>query len=229
MPEPIIVKKNPGTFTLLPKESADLRPKINAMQLMPRSQGGRGTCSVFASTFLVEYMTSKERGLVGLDLSEEYLNAASNMATGVDPTVHTPMGDGDFFHGIAAGYEQFGVVDEVWFPYQSSFDPNLKPDAELQVIGKAARFLAPHVDVSGREEKIGLTEAQLTLIREQLDQGVPVARAAVFRYMRVMTPPIREAIRRSDRVGERLEYGNDGVLVVQTDRIGHLRPSGRGR
>jgi Papain family cysteine protease len=179
MPDPILVPSPNGPIvvgdipiiTAAPK-SVDLRATIESMQLTPRSQGGRGTCSIFASAFLIEYMISKERGLIGLDLSEEYLNAAANLAIGA---AKQTSGDGDFFHGAAAGYEQFGIVDEVWLPYRAAFDPELQPDAELQVIGKAARFLSPFVEESPKTDLMGLSDAQLVRIREQLDQGVPVA------------------------------------------------------
>lgn len=171
MPD-LLFTQHPTTVLKVKKTGTDLRDSISEMKLAPRSQGGRPTCSVFASTFLLEYMTSKERGLVGLDLSEEYLNYAADMGTGAS---QKSPGDGDFFDAIAVGYEQFGIIDETWLPYRATFDPNAGPDAELQDLGKAARFFRSHVEVSPKAEKIGLSDAQLTTIREQLDAGVPVA------------------------------------------------------
>lgn len=155
-------------------KTVDLRPTIDQMGIALRNQGGRGTCSVFASTFLLEYMVSKERGLKNLDFSEEYLNAVANRATNT-------LGDGDFFSSIAEGYKAFGIVDEAWFPYRPIFDPALQPDDELTAIGEAARFYKPDFMYSKKQPTApgqspkGLDDIQLAAVLKYLDKGVPVA------------------------------------------------------
>src|SRR5436190_23586245 len=53
----------------------DLRPEIASLGISIRpNQGGRGTCSVFAMTFLLEFMYAKNYGSKNADFSEEYLN-----------------------------------------------------------------------------------------------------------------------------------------------------------
>jgi hypothetical protein len=81
---------NPGAYQPAPpsqipfKPSAsitpevDLRPAIERFGLTVRDQGSRGTCSVFATTSLIEYHAARAQKLNGLDLSEEYLNWAKN-------------------------------------------------------------------------------------------------------------------------------------------------------
>ena len=151
-------------------KSVDMRPEITQMGIGVRSQNGRGTCSVFASTFLLEFMLCKERGLSSIDLSEEYLNAVTNRATG-------RTDDGDFFSNIWEGYKAFGVVSEVWCPYKTTYNPSFQPDEELMGIGKATRFFKTDLMYSANiaSNKPGLSDVQLAAILKQLDNGVPVA------------------------------------------------------
>lgn len=114
--------------------------------------------------------TPAGNSLSGIDLSEEYLNAAANLATG-------RTDDGDFFAGVADGYRAFGVVNEVWCPYRGTYDPTFRPDDELLGIGKAARFFKTDLMYSKNlaSNKPGLSDVQLAAILKQLDDGVPVA------------------------------------------------------
>lgn len=180
MPETTVVL-NAGKLTptnlptklILRTNTVDLRPEITAMGLPVKAQGGRGTCSVFACTFLIEYMTCREQKLKQLDFSEEYLNAVTNLA-GFNNTA----GDGDFFHAIVEGYRQFGIVSETEMPYQQAFDPTLKPSDELLETGKEARILTGFTTIAAKPSSAsprGLDETQLAAVLEQLDHGTPVA------------------------------------------------------
>lgn len=71
----------------------DLRPQIRDLGIPIRNQGGRGTCSVHAITFVLEYVYTRHKNLAYRNLSEEYLNRAANLASG-------NTGDGDFFENI---------------------------------------------------------------------------------------------------------------------------------
>lgn len=150
--------------------SADLRPMISSLELAIRKQRNRPTCSVFATTFLIEFMTARERGLRGLNFSEEYLNAATNRTTG-------DTGDGDFFDNIGMGYKQFGIVDEVWLRYRATFDPALVLDDALVNMGKAACFFIPDFMYasSPHASESGFSAIQVAAILKQLDNSVPVA------------------------------------------------------
>src|SRR5581483_4546866 len=81
----------------------NMRPEIRALGLHIRNQGNRGTCTVFATTFLIEYqMATLHRGPHALALSEEYLNWAGNKATGEDQ-------DGGFFTKFISGYQSYAI------------------------------------------------------------------------------------------------------------------------
>src|SRR5579863_200252 len=55
--------------------AVDLRPEIARRGLHIRDQGERGTCTVFATTFLIEYQLAGQMpNSRGVKLSEEFLN-----------------------------------------------------------------------------------------------------------------------------------------------------------
>jgi hypothetical protein len=102
---------SPAPAAALPQ--VDLRPRIRDLGLDIRSQGERDTCSVFAMTFLLEYMYVTRLTGVPNDLSEEYLNFVTDSVSG-------QRKDGDFFHNIDKGYSTWGIVPEAVVPYAAS-------------------------------------------------------------------------------------------------------------
>lgn len=188
-PKPIV---NVGDLSKLVR-LVDLRPIISQMGLAVKTQGTkehpRGTCSVFATTFLLEYLVCKERRLTAsnwqdpegpknsFDFSEEYLNAVANIA-------QQAYVDGGFFSDMWQGYKEYGIVDEAWFPYQQTFDPDHIPDKELIAIGKQARFYQaglmysekkPPQNAPPDESPMGFSDQQISAILKHLDDQVPVA------------------------------------------------------
>jgi len=167
--EPIRVNIERPVFTIDNKPDVDLRPEIDTAGIAIRpSQLGRGTCSVFAMTFLLEFMYAKNYELKAQDFSEEYLNFVSNLATGQKV-------DGGFFDEIDQGYQQYGIVNEALVPYKSFFDSNLKVRPETMKQGAAiAPRLKPHF-IKPWDVSTGLTNVQLLSVISQLKSGRPVA------------------------------------------------------
>ena len=147
----------------------DLRPEISSLGIAIRpNQGGRGTCSVFAMTFLLDFMYAKNYGMKNADLSEEYLNYVSNLAIGQQV-------DGGFFDQLDKGYQKYGMVNESLVPYKSSFDPNMNLRQAILTTGSAlAPRLKPHF-IKAWDVNTGLQASQLLAILFQLKQGRPVA------------------------------------------------------
>lgn len=166
---PILIKTDQPVISFDNKPDVDLRPEINTLGIAVRpTQAARGTCSVFAMTFLLEYMYAKNYGLKSPDYSEEYLNYASNLALGQKV-------DGGFFDEIDAGYQKYGIVDEVLVPYKSVFNPGLAVRPEVTKKGAAiAPRLKPHF-IKPWNVNTGLTAAQLLSILVQIKSGRPVA------------------------------------------------------
>ena len=146
----------------------DLRPKIKQFGIGIRMQGNRGTCSVFAMTFLLEYMYAKNQVYMNPDFSEEYLNYASNLAIG-------QYTDGGFFDALDLGYQKYGMVNESQAPYHGSYNPPFVASKSLLQKGEAisprfkANFIKPW-DVT-----TGLLASHLQAIQTQLKAGRPVA------------------------------------------------------
>lgn len=149
---------------ILPK-GVDLRPEIDARGLTVRDQDGRGTCTIFATSFLIEYMQPNRPP--GWRASVEYLNWAANSGIG-------RAYDGGFFEDVGDGYAKYGEVSEAELPYQTNYDPNLKIPANLLAEGKANRRLLPSM-ISPWDGTYGLSRDIMTQIFKLLDQGVPVA------------------------------------------------------
>ena len=151
------------------KPDVDLRPEIASLGITIRpSQNGRGTCSVFAVTFLLEYMYTKNYQMKATDLSEEFLNYASNLAIGTKV-------DGGFFDDIDKGYQKYGMVDEAMAPYQISFNPSVAYRPNVMDAGaKIAPRLKAHF-IKPWDVTTGLLPSQLLSIMVQLKAGRPVA------------------------------------------------------
>jgi hypothetical protein len=153
----------------------DLRPEIENFGIAVRDQGGRNTCSVFAVTFLHEYMWNKYSQKMGgnssgLDLSEEYLNYVSN-------AVMNEWNDGGFFDELDAGYHNWGIIGETNVPYQPAF--NLNSPASVFWSGNAKESLKKAKLISQFlkkwDVKTGLTPQQFNDLIESLKKGRPVA------------------------------------------------------
>ncbi len=155
-------------FELINQPDVDLRPTIKTMGISIRNQGGRGTCSVFAVTFLLEYMYAKNKGYMSPDFSEEYLNYASNLAI-------NEYSDGGFFDALDLGYQKYGIVNEAQAPYNSNYNPPYVGSAAILQTGEAItpRFKAHFI--KAWDVTTGLTANQLLGIRSQLNSGRPVA------------------------------------------------------
>ncbi|MBY0396808.1 MAG: hypothetical protein K2X91_10115, partial [Thermoleophilia bacterium] len=100
--------------------TVDLRPTLAALNLPPRPQGHRGTCSIFTTCEAIEYACARSTGTPAR-LSPEFVNWAAGQAAG-------GPNDGNFFHNAVAGFEQHGVCTESKMPYQKSFDAARTPD-----------------------------------------------------------------------------------------------------
>ena len=153
--------------------SRDLCSEIARRGIGIRNQGARGTCSVFAMTFLLEYAYTELLGDGYADLSEEYLNHVANVAAG-------KTDDGDIFGSVAAGYENFGVIREDDMPYHPdrvydfnavTITPLLYAEG-LSLLQNGLRLQGHFVVPLGEP---GATQEQFDTILSYLARGIPVA------------------------------------------------------
>ncbi|MGA3315973.1 MAG: C1 family peptidase [Candidatus Korobacteraceae bacterium] len=147
----------------------DLRPEIEKFGLAVRDQGNRGTCSVFATTFLIEYQTARTKRVRDLDLSEEYLNWGKNRANKTDS-------DGGKFTDIIRGYQKLGMVPIQDMPNLPSFHPKHPDTPRKSVIASGKKFgRFPFTFIKEWDNRRGMSENELEATKAALRAGHPVA------------------------------------------------------
>lgn len=147
----------------------DLRPEIEKLGLAVRDQGNRGTCSVFATAFLIEYHTARTKRVKDLHLSEEYLNWAKNRANKTDF-------DGGKFTDIIRGYQEFGMVPMRDMPNQAAFHPKHPDRPTKSVIASGKEFERfPFTFIKRWDNQKGMSEKELEATKVALNAGHPVA------------------------------------------------------
>lgn len=149
----------------------DLRGEFKRYGLEPRSQGGRNTCSVFVTTWTIEFALARSRGK-GTPLSPEYLNWACNQVIG-----NRTEDRGQFFHDLLSGFEKHGLCYEEEMPYGPRFDPAVSPSdkALARATELRAKGFAVHWIKRWEANSVGLTDAEMAQVREALTAGWPVA------------------------------------------------------
>lgn len=163
----------PYSFTIEPivgiwrnRMDVDLRGQIASRGLSIRDQGSRGTCSVHAVAFLLEYRLAGPRTLHLTDLSEEFLNLAGNLASG-------KTDDGDYFDVLDQGYQVYGAVAESEMPYRPFYSPQ-STWPELLASADRVQRLTP-IWIKAWDNTTGATRRQLQTVLSQLQAGNPVA------------------------------------------------------
>ena len=147
----------------------DLRPEIEKFGLAIRDQGNRATCSVFATTFLIEYHDALTSGKKNIELSEEYLNWAKNRANKTDV-------DGGKFTDIIRGYSEFGMVPIKDMPNQAAFHPKHRDAPANSVIASGKEFARYRLMfIKQWDNHKGMSEAQMEATKTALSAGHPVA------------------------------------------------------
>jgi hypothetical protein len=147
----------------------DLRPAIEKFGLTVRDQGDRGTCSVFAATFLIEYHAARTQKASGIDLSEEYLNWAKNRANKTDV-------DGGKFTDIIRGYEEFGMVPESDMPNKAAFAPQHPATPQASAIAAGKKFPRFRFKfIKEWDNQRGMSDNELGATKAALSSGRPVA------------------------------------------------------
>ena len=146
----------------------DLRTQIDDYGLSIRSQGSRGTCSVFALTFCQEYMAAKTTGQKNLDFSEEYLNVIGDIAAGSTQ-------DGGFYKDLNMGYQVNGHVKESELPYHDPMAGGTKNKAiTLLNEGMATKKFAADF-IKDWDPKKGANDGEVKTSCDYLDKNIPVA------------------------------------------------------
>ena len=141
-----------GSAQLLPA-SVDLRPAFEKWGLARRTQGKRGTCSVFTIVGALEFAAANQQRH-GERFSVEFLNWAASRIVGKDK-------DGGFFSDLWKAFASYGVCAEKTLPYRAEFDPALAPGPEALAEAKTRLALGlRHHWIKEWNVKTGLTDEQ---------------------------------------------------------------------
>jgi C1A family cysteine protease len=145
----------------------DLAPIFAQWGLAARSQGERGTCSVFVVTGAIEYaIASRQRQATRL--SVEFLNWASNQTA-------KPPQDGGFFSDLWNGCARFGICPEEAMPYLDRFDPTVQPSQQAMTQAKNVLGCGLQLHwIKPWNPHQGLNDEQLAEIKQTLRQQWPV-------------------------------------------------------
>lgn len=147
--------------------SVDLRPAFEARSLLPRSQGNRGTCSLFALATLIEFESAKPGAPHPPRLSIEYLNWASHRT-------NCRKTDGSFFSDALNGLHEYGICREALMPYADTYHAEAEPSPDAQKEASARRAFTAHW-IKPWDVHTGLSPAQIDACRQSLADGHPVA------------------------------------------------------
>lgn len=148
--------------------SVDLRPNFVRWKLDLRKQGGRPTCSVFATVSAMEYALARRLDR-GVPLSVEFANWAANRVIDRDQ-------DGHFFWEVIKGYEAHGICAEAEMPYAAEFRADRQPsEAALASAAKLKHHRLTFHWVRPYDGKTGIDDADLANIKAALAKGWPVA------------------------------------------------------
>ena len=169
---------NPSdTSEITPRlQSADLRP--NMPNWPAKNQGARGTCTVFATTGLLEYEFSQLEGKV-ISLSDEYVNWAKN-------EYHVAHGTADYHDGADLpgalnGVNDYGICLESLMPYQTAWDYNNRPEpSQVAITEAASRMIKQIIWIRVYDGNPGLTALHLQQIKTHIKAGHPVATGACW-------------------------------------------------
>jgi hypothetical protein len=145
----------------------DLRPFFEEWGLAHRSQGKRGTCSVFTVAGALEFAAARQQRR-GEHFSVEFLNWGANRIVGEDK-------DGGFFSDTWQAFAAYGICTEKVMPYRAEFDSALAPTPEVLAEAKTRLALGfRHHWIKEWDVKTGLTGEQFLAIKRTLNQSWPV-------------------------------------------------------
>jgi hypothetical protein len=148
-------------------EGKNLRPLFEKHGIEVRNQGSRGTCSVFALVGVLEFEYAHSLNQP-VTLSVEYLNWASNKATG-------KIVDGSFFNDALDGLLKYGICTDDYFPYYfTNYTKKVEP-SDAAINEAEGRKNARLIWIKEWDPKNGMSEAQLDMVKKSLDEEHPVA------------------------------------------------------
>jgi len=145
-----------------------LAGEFGKLEIVPRAQGDRDTCSLFAITALADFEYAQANPRVRKRLSEEYLTWAANEATGL-------TGDQAMFYEAVHGLNTHGICTADLMPYEQKSDGKRKPTKEALADAKERGQRWKVNWIKRWDVSRGLSDGELLAIKTALANGHPVA------------------------------------------------------
>ena len=148
----------------------DLAADFEKLGFLPRVQGGRDTCSLFAVTALAEFECARDAAAAPprAGLSPEFLIWASQEARG-------RKGDQSMFYEAVHGLNTLGMCADDLMPYEKAADPNRRPSAKAMADAASRRGRWQIHWIKRWDLQCPLTDADLAAIKAVLADRHPVA------------------------------------------------------
>lgn len=146
----------------------NLVPDFDRFGLVPRSQGKRDTCSLFAITALAEFEAAASPAKRPKRFSDEFLIWAANEATGL-------KGDQAMFYEAVHGLNVFGICTADLMPYALIGDPNRRPSERALASAKTLSHRWKVHWIKRWDLRNVLTNSHLLDIKSSLARRHPVA------------------------------------------------------
>jgi hypothetical protein len=147
---------------------ADLATEFQKLELVPRAQGERDVCSLFAITAIAEFEWARNGQQPRQQFSEEFLIWAGNEAFGL-------KGDQAMFYKAVHGLNCFGICSNELMPYEAKPTAKRSPSAKAlaDANGRAERWKVEWI--KRWDVKCSLGQKELLAIKASLASGHPVA------------------------------------------------------
>ena len=148
--------------------NASLADEFKKLNLLPKLQGQRDTCSLFAITALATFEYACQTPAPHEPLSEEFLIWAANEATG-------RKGDRAMFYEAVHGLNTLGICTDALMPYALTSDAGRQPSAAVLADAKTRSQRWRVHWIKRWDIKRKLSNVQLDAIKQALAGGHPVA------------------------------------------------------
>jgi len=154
-----------------------LRDEYDALDVVVKNQGSRGTCTIFGTLGVMEFHLAKKGEYV--QLSEQFASWAANQIS------HTVgKREGYSAAAVMAGIKKYGITTEAMMPYNvhsvSVPSKAVLADAATRKNVGVTVFKQPPVDRS--KFKPGFTQDEIQAICGALAEGLPVTAAVSWHY-----------------------------------------------
>ena len=185
------------------KLTADLLPNIEKANLEIEDQGERGTCTLFASKFLIEYENARAQ-----NFKKTYRYNPEYLLWTIRDCTPNYIRDGAQYDDAKRGFDHAGIInwgmDKVYGKAEADYDPTYVPKPSSKDLGKTK--IKDVTLFSLFDHGTALTDDEFCEMLEVINSGVPVGMGIAWGNDK--TPPGKNP------VGHWYTVNEDGVDIL---------------